>query len=421
MSRLHARTRGSRIALVGALTLGITASLGLATGSPASAASNGFIAVPNGMVGVPETITINAPKASGQIVTIGVQLGATAQTIQTTIGSNGFGAVSWTPAAAGTWTFNGLGVIANLGSTTATVAAMPTVTVLLAQNNLQQNVSNNLLAGVVAPIGTLSPTGSVTLQTGGSGNALVTAPLTGAFGANASTAVIPWTPTTGGPFSLQATYNPASGGQLSSTSAISQPNINSQATTVSLRWPTTLYAGTSTVLQAVLGAGQPDGSVAFSFDNVGISGSIPTVNGVGTFQWTPPATGVHTISVSYTGTIPNTNPARFSSGVSSQVVQIQAARAMDNLTVDPPNQPVWSIAQPISLRAGSTVTLVGTSQSGTTVVFSEQGPCVISGAVLTALSAGQCQVTAISPGNATLTPGSETYTITVTNPPKKKR
>ena len=100
---------------------------------------------------------------------------------------------------------------------------------------------------------------------------------------------------------------------------------------------------------------------------------------------------------------------------------MQAARSADNITVDPPGQPVWSIAQPISLQAGRTVTLAGTSQSGTTVLFSEQGPCAIAGAVLTALSAGQCQVTAISPGNATLTPGSETYTITVTNPPRKPR
>ena len=55
------------------------------------------------------------------------------------------------------------------------------------------------------------------------------------------------------------------------------------------------------------------------------------------------------------------------------------------------------------------------------MIFSEQGPCVISGATLTALSAGQCQVTAVSPGTAQLKPGSETYTITVTKAPKKKR
>lgn len=421
MSRLTPRTCAGRIVLSASLALGLGISTVMVGTGPAMAASNGFIAVPNGMVGVPESILVNAPGAKGQVVTVGLQLGAAAQTLQTTIGSNGFGSVTWTPTAAGTWTINGLGTIANLGSTSATVAPMPTYTVILAENNVQQNAANSILAGVVAPIGTLAPTGSVTLQTGGAGNAIVTAPLSGNFGGTTATANLPWTPTVGGPFALQATYNPASGGQLTSTSAISTPSVNSAAATVALRWPTNLYVGTPTVIQAVLGAGQPDGTVAFNFDNLGISGSIPTVNGVGTLQWTPPASGVHTISVSYTGAIPNTNPVRFASGVSSQVVNILPARGQDNITVDPPGQPAWSIAQPITLQAGRTVTLAGTSQSGTTVLFSEQGPCAIAGAVLTALSPGQCQVTAISPGNAQLTPGSETYTITVTAPPRKRR
>jgi hypothetical protein len=421
MTRLHARTRGSRIALIGALSLGLAAGMGLAATAPASAASNGFIAAPNGMVGVPETITINAPKAVGQVVTIGLQLGPSAQTLQTTIGSNGFGSVSWTPTASGTWTFNGLGVIANLGSDTAAVVPMPTYTVLLAQNNVQQGVNNNLLAGVVAPIGTLAPTGTVTLQTGGGAAISGPAPLTGNFGGNTSTATIPWTPSTGGPIAIQASYTPASGGQLASTSAVSQPNSTTADTVVSMRWPTNLYVGQPTVLQAVLGAGYPEGTVAWTFDGVGISGSMPTTNGVATFQWAPPTSGVHTISVAYTGATPTQAGLVWSNGTSNQSVVIQPARAMDNITVDPPGQPAWSIAQPISLQTGSNVTLAGASQSGTPVIFSEQGPCVISGAVLTALSAGQCQVTAISPGNATLTPGSETYTITVTNPPRKRR
>ncbi|MCX6432283.1 MAG: hypothetical protein NTX29_05670, partial [Actinobacteria bacterium] len=96
-----------------ALAVGIAAALGLATVPTASAASNSFIAVPNGMVGVSETITIKAPSAAGQVVTIGLQIGAAAQTLQTTIGSNGFGAVVWTPTAAGAWTINGLGTIAS--------------------------------------------------------------------------------------------------------------------------------------------------------------------------------------------------------------------------------------------------------------------------------------------------------------------
>ena len=403
-----------------AVALGMTVALGVSTLPAAHAASNSFIAAPNGMVGVSETITIKAPNAAGQVVTIGLQLGAAAQVLQTTIGSNGFGAVTWTPTGAGTWTINGLGVIAGVGSTTTAIAPMPTYTVLLAQNNIQQGVSNNLLAGVVAPIGTLAPTGSVKLTTGG-GAALGSAPLTGSFGSNTSTATIPWTPTASGAIDIQAAYQPASGGQLASTSAVSQPNVTTADTVISMRWPTNLYVGTATVLQAVVGAGYPEGTAAFLMDGVGISGSIPTVNGVASLQWAPPSSGIHTISVQYTGASPSQSGLVWTNGRSSQVVNVLPARTADNITVDPPGQPVWSIAQPIVMKAGSTVTLVGSSQSGTPVIFSEQGPCVIAGAVLTALSAGQCQVTAISPGSATLTPGSETYTVTVKNPPKKKR
>ena len=403
-----------------ALAVGIAAALGLATVPTASAASNSFIAAPNGMVGVSETITIKAPSAAGQVVTIGLQIGAAAQTLQTTIGSNGFGAVVWTPTAAGAWTINGLGTIASAGSTAATVVPMPTYTVLLAQNSVQQNVVNNLLVGVVAPIGTLAPTGSVNLSTAG-GAALGSAALTGSFGSSTSTATVPWTPTTGGPIAIQASYSPASGGQGASTSPISQPNATTANTVVAMRWPATLYVGTPTVLQAVLGNGVPNGSAAFSMDGKGIGGSVPTVGGVATFQWTPPSSGVHTISVNFSGGTPNAAGAFPFSGISTQSVNVQGARAADNITVNPPTQPVWSIAQPIAMQGGSTVTLAGASTSGTPVLFSEQGPCVIAGAVLTALSAGQCQVTAISPGNATLTPGSETYTITITNPPRKPR
>ena len=63
-----------------ALAVGIAAALGLATVPTASAASNSFIAAPNGMVGVSEIITIKAPTAVGQVVTIGLQIGAAALT-----------------------------------------------------------------------------------------------------------------------------------------------------------------------------------------------------------------------------------------------------------------------------------------------------------------------------------------------------
>jgi len=55
------------------------------------------------------------------------------------------------------------------------------------------------------------------------------------------------------------------------------------------------------------------------------------------------------------------------------------------------------------------------------VVFGETGPCVINGSALTVLSAGQCTVTATSPGSASLTPVTNTYVVTVTKPPRRAR
>ncbi len=421
MSRLTTRSRVSRGLIAAALAFGVTAGTALAAGAPASAATKGFIAAPNSMVGVNTQIVIYAPQAVGQTVTLGAQVGGFSSTMQTTIGSNGYGSLTWNPGAIGTWVFNGLGVIASLGSTTATVAPMPTYTVLLAQNNVQQNASNNLLAAVVAPIGTLHPTGTVTLQTGGAGNAISSSTLTGGFGTSTSTATLGWTPTQAGNIAIQATYTPDSSAYTSSTSPISNPNSTPGATPLAIRWPANLYVGEPTVLQGVVGNGYPPGTVAFTWNTTGISGSIPTTNGVASFQWAPPGGGLNTISAAYTGATGSPNSLVWSNGTSSQIVNVQATRPTDNITVDPPGQPAWNIAQPITMQAGSTVTLAATSQSGTTVIFSEQGPCVIAGAVLTALSPGQCQVTAQSPGTASIKPGSETYTITVNAPPRRPR
>jgi hypothetical protein len=413
-------TRTSRALLSAALVLGMTAGGALALGAPASAAAKGYIAAPNSMVGIETQIIINAPQAVGQIVTIGAQVGGFSSTMQTTIGANGYGTVTWTPGAPGTWMFNGLGVIANLGSTSATVVPMPTYTVLMAQNNVQQNGSNTLEAIVVAPLGNLNPTGTVNLQYG-SGVAISTAPLTGGIGDSSSTALLSWTPTQAGNIDIQATYTSDNGAFTGSTSPISNPNSTPAVTPLAIRWPANLYVGQPTVLQGVIGNGYPPGTVAFTFNTTGISGSIPTTNGVATFQWAPPAGGINTISAAYTGATGSPNSLVWSNGTSSQIVTVQPSRQADNITVDPPGKPAWNIAQPITMQAGSTVTLAGTSQSGTTVIFSEQGNCMIAGAVLTALSPGQCQVTAQSPGTAAIKPGSETYTITVTAPPRRPR
>jgi hypothetical protein len=100
-------------------------------------------------------------------------------------------------------------------------------------------------------------------------------------------------------------------------------------------------------------------------------------------------------------------------------VNIQPAKATDVITTAPQGGVPWNPGLPISVQAGSTTVLTATAQSGATVVLSEPGPCVIHGAVMTALGAGQCVVTATSPGSASVTGATATYTVTVTAPPKR--
>ncbi len=383
--------------------------------------STSYLATPNGMVGVPQAITIAAPIAAGRTVTVGLLSGPAAFTAQTVLGSTGDGTLMWTPTAAGTWTISGLGSIMAAGSSTITIAPMPTYTVLLAQNHLQQGASNNVLGVVVAPIGVLPPMGTISLATS-TGNAISSATLAVTTGTASTSSIVaastatsianlPWTPTSSGDIPIKATYAPSSGGQLASVSPMSQPNITTANATVSVRWPAALHAGSPTVVQAVLGQGMPEGSVAFLIDGSTPVGSSPTVDGVASQLVTMPASGVHTISVEYTGKNPGF------SGAVSQTVFVQGARQPDALTVTPSGQAAWSVALPITLTAGESVTLAGSSASGTTVLFSATGACYVNASVLTTLTSGECLVTAISPGDAANAPGSATYTVSVVAPP----
>ncbi len=400
-----------------AVVLALLTGFSLGSSGNAGAATASYIVTPHGMVGVPQTITIAAPIAAGRTVTVGLLSGPTAFTTQTTLGASGDGSIAWTPTAAGTWTISGLGSIMAAGSTTITIAPMPTYTVLLAQNHLQQGVSNSLLGVVVAPIGVLPPMGTLALSTS-TGNAISSATLASTTGTTStsslvagatatSSAVLPWAPTLSGDLPIKATYAPTSGGQLASVSPSSTPNTTTGNATVSVRWPAALYAGSPTVLQAVLGQGIPDGSVAFLIDGSTPVGSSPTFDGVGSQLVSMPASGVHTISVEYTGKNPGF------SGTATQQVFVLGARPSDALVVTPSGQGPWSVALPVAMTPGQSLTLSGTSASGTTVLLRASGACFVNGAVLTALTAGGCLVTAFSPGDDANSPGSATYTVSV--------
>jgi hypothetical protein len=291
---------------------------------------------------------------------------------------------------------------------------MPTTTILMVPNSVQQGVSSNIIAVVSAPLGTVAPAGSVTVRAGGSLNVIGQGSLNPLAGSSRSVATIAWTPPTSGDFPLIGTYTPSSSAFAGSTSPVSQPNITTSLPIVALRFPPSLYVGQQTVLSAVLGNGIADGSVAYLLNGVGISGSMPTVNGVESFQWTPTVGGVQTITVDFTG-------QRSVSGSSSQSVNVLPAPPADGINVNPQGGSAWSVGAPIVVRAGSNTLINASSTSGATVVLSETGPCVLNGAIMTALSAGQCTLTATSPGSASFLPNTANYTITVQAPPKRPR
>jgi hypothetical protein len=215
---------------------------------------------------------------------------------------------------------------------------------------------------------------------------------------------------------VTASYVPATTAFSSSVGDTAQPAYTSAVVTVALRFPPVLYVGTPTILGAQTGTGIPAGSASFFFDGIGIIGSTPTdsTGGVAA-SWTPTASGVHTISTEF-----SSSTGGFS-GTSSQTVNIQPARSSDSITVIPSGGAPWNPGLPTSVQAGTSTSLTATAASGATVVLSETGPCVINQNVLTALSGGQCSVTATSPGTAAIAGASATYTLSITTPPKKKK
>ena len=397
----------------------VVASLGLALGSlvaaPAwgTAATNSFVATPNGMVGLQQEVIVRAPKLTGQVATISFTSGSISNAGQTAINAQGFGSLAWTPTSAGSWTISASVGSSSLGSTTISVAAMPTTTAALVPNLVQVGVSNPITVVVSAPLGVLPPTGTVTLRNQfqnqiGSGTLVASSGTT-------STATVTWTPTTNE--AVTAFYTPTAGsGFAASQSAQFQPVSTTAQVPVALRFPGTLYVGSPTIIGAQTGFGVTAGSAAFFFDGVGIIGSTPTdANGGISAVWTPPTSGVHTISTQF-----SSNDGRFT-GTSSQVVNIQPAKPKDTITLTPAGGSAWPSGSGIPAQVGTSVSLTATTGSGATAVLSEIGPCVINGSTFTALGPGQCTITATSPGSATAMPAAATYVVNVTAPPRKKR
>ena len=399
--------RFSRRVVAGLSTVLLAVSFPMAVSVPVSASST-FVATPNGMVGLQQAVTLRAERLAGQVATVTFTSGSVSNAGQTMINSDGFGLLPWTPTTAGEWTISATVSDVSLGSTTITVAAMPTRTTALVPNLVQVGKSNPVQVTVSAPIGQIPPEGSIELRNQNE-NVLDTATLSPTQNMS-SDASLSWTPATGE--TVTAYFIPRTSGFTPSASASAQPVMTTDRVPIAMRFPDTLYAGTPAPIGAQTGNGVTAGSAAFFFDSEGIIGSTPTDSrGGATSEWAPPSSGIHTLSTQFSSN------DRVYTGTSHQVVEIQPAKTPDAVTLTLAKDTTLDAGSVTSLPVGTSVTVLPRAESGSVVVLQESGPCVINGSTLNVLAQGECTVLAVSPGAKALTPVNDVFVIQIKTAP----
>lgn len=401
------------IAAVSSFALVVGSGATAATAAPVASAA--FVATPNGLVGVQQQVTLKAPRLKGKVATVTFSLaGGSTFSGQTPINSVGFGNLAWTPNLPGTWTITA----GDLGSTSVTVAAIPTTTTLLIPDEVGTGQATNIIANVTSLGGTIAPSGTITVRNVANNQTIATGALAPTGTALTSSVTLSWTPAPGS-ISLAATFTPATTAFAASTSPIDSPFIGANQT-ISIEAPPAIYLGVPTTLRAITGVGIPGGAAAFNYTKDGfltfIGGSNPIVNGVATFSWTPTVAGYITLGVQYASTNFAVN------GNDSLPILVLPAPTPDTITVTPSGAAAWGPGVVGTLTAGNTVTLTPASKSGNPVTLATNGPCVINAGVLSMLSAGTCTVTASSLGNAgNLAATTQSYTVTVQAAPVTKK
>lgn len=131
MSSPRPRLASRTAVLVTAAALGLGA-LAATSASAAPITTRTWVASPNGLVGVQQTVIVRAPKSSGGVATVTFS-NATAGTNagQAQVNSQGFAYLPWTPNVPGAWTISASVGGSSLGTSSIVVAAMPTETTLL--------------------------------------------------------------------------------------------------------------------------------------------------------------------------------------------------------------------------------------------------------------------------------------------------
>jgi len=389
------RGLGIRIAAVSALVLG---TVGIAT-LPSQAIggcsiTNNGASSSAGTVGVPQMLDTDA--CVGPLYA-NYQGGGSDQINMTNTGV--LGQAVWFPSRTGNATVtdnNGA------GSYASSVAKTSTQSTVDAPNTAQVGVATTVTVTVQSNSpGHYQPTGTVTVVDA-NGATITTLGLT-PRSTGSSYAYWRWTAPSAGNFVFKAIY---SGDSYANASTSPQDLLIATPSggTISLNAPSAATAGNTLTLHASVYPYGVQGSVGFTLNGAPISASVPLINGLATYNWTPTQVGNFTLGANYT-----TNQG--GSGSTSQPISIASGPTqVDFVTLTQVGSSAWQPNNTYTLGAGS-YQFTATALSGAQVRVGESGPCSWSGYTLTVPSGGSCNLTAATNGGNGYAPTSQGYIV----------
>lgn len=392
-----------RAAAASALVLG---AVGFAAAPAQAASATGY---GNGTVGVTQTITALSICPSAQLAfTATYSNGVTVSAPVVYADINGNATIYWAPTIFGQITQATIGSTCSpvyLGG--ANIGQTLTTTTISTPNNAQVGVGTKIMVTVQSNSpSAYSPTGQVVVKDV-NGATLQTMGLTPGPGNGQGYAYYWWTPATSGTYTFKATYSGDANAGLSDSPqdfVIATPN----GTPITLTHPTTMTTGIPQTLIATVYPSTVQGSAGFTLNGNPISASVPLVNGVATFQWTPTAAGAFTLGANYT-----TNQGA-SGSTSGAITVVTGPASSDVITVTPAGGSTWAPNGTYVLGASSTTNFNVSTLSGAKVSLNDSGPCTSPGlSVVTPASTGSCVLSFVSAGGNGYAPITQNYTVTV--------
>ena len=403
--RPHRRFRGILIATGAATALGLGALTGAA--GPANAAIGSCAISGNSNFGTIGQLQVlnnnNCNDAQNVLITFA---NGAAQTVPVFNGAGTVATANWTPTQIGLANLALQGVDGTTGTlTTSTIQQTQTTTTISAPNTAQVGTPTQITVTVQSNSpSNYQPTGTVTVRDG-NGAVITTMGLTPGTGNGQSFAYWRWTPPTQGTFIFQAAYSGDSNA-VASTSPVDVISATPSGNTITLAAPGTMTQGTPVVLTATVIPWNVQGSVGFTLNGQPISASVPLVNGVATFTWTPNVVGRVTLGANYM-----TNGGR-SGSTSDPVTIVPGPVSVDSITLTQPGFGNWAPNGVYTLGNGTSFTFQAATLSGAQVTLKNTGACSNNGLTLTIpVGSGTCNLVATSPGGAGYAPVSQGYTV----------